>query len=74
LKPVVATNVGGFSEFINDGASGLLVQSIEPQAFAKGVIQWYAEKRNSNYTKAIEDIVNANGFGKINGIIDSILK
>lgn len=74
LKPVVATNVGGFSEFIDDGTSGLLVQSIEPQAFAEAVIHWYAEKRNSNYTKSIEDIVNANGFGKINGIIDSILK
>jgi glycosyltransferase involved in cell wall biosynthesis len=72
-KPVVATNVGGFSEFIKDGSSGLLVQKVDAPAFAQGVIKWHEQHRNDDYITAISDVVTANGFGKINGIIETIL-
>lgn len=68
-KPVVATNVGGFSEFIQNGRTGILVEGIEPEAFAAGVFEWYRIKDSVPYAEAITKSVAANSFDNITGII-----
>jgi len=68
-KPVVATNVGGFSEFIKNGETGILVDGIEASAFAKGVIQWHGICKDIDYQKAISAIVAGNSFDSIADII-----
>ncbi len=36
-KPVVASNVGGFSEYIRDGKDGILIPPCDPNALAKAI-------------------------------------
>ncbi len=55
-KPVLATDVGGFSEVIADGYTGKLVQPGNPQAIADG-IQWFCNNRHINFTENISSHV-----------------
>ncbi len=64
-KPVVATKVGGFTEFIQDGKTGVLVNQIDPAAYANGVVHFYNNYRNVDFKPAIQQIINANSFDKI---------
>jgi glycosyltransferase involved in cell wall biosynthesis len=64
-KPVVATNVGGFTEFIEEGKTGLLVKEVSPESFANGVINFYNNYRNVDFKTNIQKIVAANSFDKI---------
>jgi glycosyltransferase involved in cell wall biosynthesis len=64
-KPVVATSVGGFTEFIEEGKTGLLVKEVSPESFANGVINFYNNYRNVDFKTNIQKIVAANSFDKI---------
>lgn len=47
-KPVVATRVGGITEVVEDGVSGLLVSPRNPQAIADAVINLIRDKDKAN--------------------------
>jgi glycosyltransferase involved in cell wall biosynthesis len=51
-KPVLATNVGGFNEVIQDGCTGKIVASADPQALADG-IRWFLANRQINFAENI---------------------
>lgn len=51
-KPVLATNVGGFFEVIQDGYSGKLVRPGDPQALADGIV-WFLSNRQINFAENI---------------------
>jgi glycosyltransferase involved in cell wall biosynthesis len=51
-KPVLATNVGGFYEVIQDGCTGKIVTSDDPQSFADGII-WFLENKQINFAENI---------------------
>jgi glycosyltransferase involved in cell wall biosynthesis len=73
-KPVVATNVGGFSEFIEPDKTGVLVQHVDAMEFADGIVKWHQIKDAHNYEQAIERVVQANGFDKINEIVSKVIE
>lgn len=52
-KPVVASNVGSFPEYITDNVSGLLVQPGNPQLLADGIL---AALKNDNYKQWANDL------------------
>lgn len=68
-KPVVATNVGGFAEFIRNGETGILVEGTEPDTFARGVAEWYRIRHTTAYADAIRAMVAQNSFDNIADII-----
>jgi glycosyltransferase involved in cell wall biosynthesis len=55
-KPVLATDVGGFSEVVVEGYTGKLVQPGDPQAIAEG-IQWFYNNRHVNFEGNIASFV-----------------
>lgn len=48
-KPVIATDVGGLPEVVQDGRTGFVVPSHNVDAFADAVIRFYAEKREAEF-------------------------
>ncbi|MDD2581344.1 MAG: glycosyltransferase family 4 protein, partial [Desulfuromonadaceae bacterium] len=51
-KPVLATNVGGFYEVVQDGCTGKLVAPDDPQALADGIL-WFLANRQINFAENI---------------------
>lgn len=51
-KPVLATNVGGFYEVIQDGFTGKIVTSDGPQAFADGIL-WFLTNKQIDFAANI---------------------
>jgi glycosyltransferase involved in cell wall biosynthesis len=47
-KPVLATQVGGFHEVVQDGLTGKLVPPEDPQSLANGIL-WFAENRGIDF-------------------------
>ncbi|MHC4870692.1 MAG: glycosyltransferase family 4 protein [Planctomycetota bacterium] len=45
--PVVATDVGGTSEIVDDGKCGLLVKPGDPESLAAGIIKTFKDKESS---------------------------
>ena len=48
-KPVLATDIGGFHEVIEDGRTGKLAPPDDPEAFAAG-IEWFIENREVDFS------------------------
>jgi glycosyltransferase involved in cell wall biosynthesis len=55
-KPVLATDVGGFSEVVVDGYTGKLIQPGDPQAIAEG-IRWFYNNRLVDFEGNIASFV-----------------
>lgn len=51
-RPVLATNVGGFFEVIQEGVTGKLVAADDPQALAEG-IEWFLANRQIDFAANI---------------------
>ncbi len=47
-KPVLATDVGGFREVVEDGRTGKIVASDDPGAFAEGIL-WFLANRQVDF-------------------------
>lgn len=58
-KPVLATNVGGFHEVIQDGCTGKIVASNDPQTFADGIL-WFIANKQINFTENISKFTAQN--------------
>lgn len=79
-KPVVASNVGGIPEIVDDGKTGILVPPKSSEAIADAVIKLLTDKAladsmASEGRKKVERYFNAGSqTDKIEGIIDECLK
>jgi len=51
-RPVLATNVGGFHEVIQDGYTGKIVEPGDPEALAQG-IRWFLDHRGDDFAANI---------------------
>jgi glycosyltransferase involved in cell wall biosynthesis len=58
-KPVLATNVGGFYEVIQDGCTGKIVASNDPQTLADGIL-WFMANRQVDFSGNIARFAELN--------------
>ncbi|MGQ9864617.1 MAG: glycosyltransferase [Bacteroidia bacterium] len=72
-KPVIATKVGGLSEFVQDKTTGLLVEEPTPQAIAKSIEEFYQLRKEVDFEKNIDTHIHDNRFHEFRSIIREIL-
>jgi len=72
-KPVVATNVGGFKEFIDDGKTGFLVESESSESLAEGIKKFFTLKDKIDFTSNIKKRLANSLFYKFPQIFEEII-
>jgi len=73
LKPVVVTNVGGLSEFVEDKKSGIIINPDSPDEIANGVMEYFRLKDQVDFEKNIKELVNRNKFGNLASLFNQII-
>ncbi|MBK5273442.1 MAG: glycosyltransferase family 4 protein [Desulfuromonadales bacterium] len=58
-KPVLATNVGGFYEVIQEGYTGKIVAADDPQAFADGIL-WFLANQQIDFAENVAAFTSQN--------------
>jgi glycosyltransferase involved in cell wall biosynthesis len=73
-KPVLATNVGGFNEVIQDEFTGKIVPPGDPQAIADGIV-WFLANRQIDFAKNIATFTARNmSWGSLVDVIEGIVE
>lgn len=67
--PVVASNVGGLSEYVEDGVSGILVPPNDPPALAAAVIRFYGNEMLVPMQEAIRKYKEKNTWAELAKLI-----
>jgi D-inositol-3-phosphate glycosyltransferase len=67
--PVIASNIGGLSEYIEDGVTGLLVPADDPPALAAAVIRFYTQELLSPMQEAIREYKEKNTWTELVNLI-----
>jgi glycosyltransferase involved in cell wall biosynthesis len=52
--PVIATDVGGLGEVVRDGITGYVIPPADPQALAKSIRRFYAERREAEFAANVQ--------------------
>ncbi|HOO79477.1 MAG TPA: glycosyltransferase [Lachnospiraceae bacterium] len=53
--PVLATRVGGLPEAVTDGLTGYIVEPMNPDAIAEGVIRYFKEEKEEEFRKHVSE-------------------
>lgn len=72
-KPVVVTKVGGLTESVEDGKTGIVVDEAKPEKIAGAIKKFYNLSTSINFKENVAKTVQQNSFNKISGIFDQII-
>lgn len=72
-KPAIVTRVGGLEEFVDEDKTGIIVNRIDANSVAEGILKFYELLKIVDFKSNIIKRVNENGFGKINQTFEEIL-
>lgn len=72
-KPVIVTNVGGLSEFVDEEKTGFIVEPDSPQSIAEGVEHFFKIKNEIDFSSNIKMNVSNNAFIKLPQLFNKII-
>ncbi len=72
-KPVIVTNVGGLSEFVEDKKSGIIINPDLPEEIANGVMEYFRLEDQVDFEKNIKELVNKNKFRNLAALFNQII-
>ncbi len=73
-KPVIATDVGGLPEVVEDGRTGFVVPAGDAHAFADALVRFYAENRERDFSQQIEQIKERYSWAHLVESIEKLLR
>jgi D-inositol-3-phosphate glycosyltransferase len=72
-KPVIAANVGGLGEVIENGKTGFVVEKENPEALADAIKNFYVENREEEFVKNVAlEVKKYSWENFVNGIFDLV--
>jgi glycosyltransferase involved in cell wall biosynthesis len=73
-KPVIATDVGGLAEFIEEGKTGFVVKPNSPNAIVEGVKNFINLKSEVDFVNHINELNKKNSFNQLPEVIHKIIE
>jgi len=73
-KPAVVTDVGGLSEFVKNGETGIIVQPDSPDEIYKGISEIFKISGKTDFRKNIELFVKTNKFLRLPELFNEIIE
>jgi glycosyltransferase involved in cell wall biosynthesis len=73
-KPVIVTDVGGLSEFVDEGKTGFVVKPNSPEAIIDGFNKFIDLKDKTNFVDYIQLRNQKNSFNNLPEVFDKILE
>ncbi len=73
-KPVVVTDVGGLTESVEEGKTGIIIQPGDPKSLMDGVLKFFSIKDSVNFKENIRKKVNENVFSKLHEVFKDIIE
>jgi glycosyltransferase involved in cell wall biosynthesis len=74
LKPVIVTNVGGLSESVINGKTGIVIEPDSPSAIVKGVKDFFKLNEKVDFAGNIKDYIKENKFEKLPELFQQIIE
>lgn len=71
-KPVVATNVGGLPDVVEDGRTGYVVEPGDPEALAEAVVKFFREKKGSAFRENVRQEAGRFSWEKMRETIEEM--
>ncbi len=72
-KPVIATNVGGLGEVIENNKTGYIVEKENPEALAEAIKKFYIENKEEDFVKNLNEEVEKYSWKKFTeGLLDLV--
>lgn len=74
FKPAVVTDVGGLSEFVKNGETGIIVKPDSPEEIYKGISEIFKMTGKTDFRTNIELFVKSNKFLKLPELFNEIIE
>jgi glycosyltransferase involved in cell wall biosynthesis len=72
-KPVIAANVGGLGEVIEDGKTGFIVEKENPELLAKAIMNFYLDNKEEEFVRNIDNEAEKYSWNKfVDGIFNLV--
>lgn len=72
-KPVIATDVGGLAEFVEEGKTGFIIKSNSVDEIVKGYEEYLSKKDEVNFKENIIEYNRKNSFDNLPQLINQII-